>query len=305
MNIVNQLTQYQRETMLFLHEKLAPQYPDFDGSYFHIVLNKELKEANPATYQCNLDAFRLLFHSGNQHYLVMLWNELVISDVCHFCRADFTPEEWAFLEDVRKIQSLKKKAQSYRHPYLPNVNSPIRTERLTLRGCTLEDIPVFYKRWKRDEGDFISYCGYLPTQSNMRGFSPYYPLKFIIETKDTKEMVGMIGLPYDKDIKTGTLEYFVFREFRNRGYCKEAMQALCNAALSGKLFYPAETVRYEIYGRKKLDIQVIRANVAADNIASIKALEHCGFVYEGTLHKNMYRANSAPVDENYYYMEKK
>ena len=54
--------------------------------------------------------------------------------------------------------------------------------------------------------------------------------------KDTKTMIGYLGvLPYEHEPASGEVEFYIFRDFRRMGYCREALTAYIDSFFSGFL----------------------------------------------------------------------
>jgi RimJ/RimL family protein N-acetyltransferase len=72
--------------------------------------------------------------------------------------------------------------------------------------------------------------------------------------------IGFVKLVMEAEMDNKYLEYVIVQEEnRNKGYGKKAVKRFINHC-------------------KEIGIYQICANVAKDNIASIKILEHCGFI---------------------------
>lgn len=305
MNVDMMKSKYAKLTCEFLHTHFGKDDTLFDSEYFYIDLSKELCDTDREKYDKYLEAFHILFNSDNEMFKSTLWNELIRgAQRTRFARSDFSKKEWEFLcqtQEFCKTINMRYKLKTYG---TENINNPIITNRLILRAAKISEVLIFRKHFKED-GDFITFCGERPTQKNF-GYlhAPYDSLYFVLEGKQTHEIMGYVGFSYKTNTQTALLEYYMFKQYRHNGYCKEAIKALCNMALNGRLFVPDETVYDYIYKKRKAKIGTIRAKVAANNITSIKTVESCGFCHESTLHNNMYNADVGIVDEKIYYLTK-
>lgn len=120
----------------------------------------------------------------------------------------------------------------------------------------------------------------------------------------SNNVVGYVGLDMNQKYNTCFIEYYIFKQNRKNGYCKEAVQALAEMALNQKLFLPVKTVRDNIFEREPAKITSIRARIATTNELSKRAILSCGFMYEATLHKTMCFEGPGWVDEDIYYLTK-
>ena len=154
--------------------------------------------------------------------------------------------------------------------------NPIRTERLLIRPFTDLDLDALHAMLSDPQLTW-----YLPTLrmadiSDTRAFltraiasaEALVPLHRVLCIEDARgEPVGAISLRFlDGTLKAAHygLGYFIHRDCWNRGYGAEAVQAACVSA------FTSGAVR-------------LSASVLAENIASRRVLEKCGFVQEGLL----------------------
>jgi RimJ/RimL family protein N-acetyltransferase len=98
-----------------------------------------------------------------------------------------------------------------------------------------------------------------------RSVSSYH---FVVQETDDDEVIGCIALKHlnfkDRNAEVG---YWISGLHRRKGYGKEAMRLILT------------------YAMRELKLHRIYAVVDATNIASVKLLESCGFVREGTWRK--------------------
>ena len=224
-----------------------------------------------------------------------LWNMFVYyATMTKFCRKDFSKEEYAFIKSA--IKAITEPTEAY-------INPPIETERLVLRPIERLDQKILSDHFK-SEGDFDFFTGAKPTNKNIQHFSTHLRRNayFAIERRSDRTLLGYIGLGIMEESATGLLEYYIFKDERRKGYCKEAIEALTQIALRGKLYEPMETVQLGIYQKKVIHLNAIRARISSANIASQKTVERCGFVHEATIHQTTCRGTVGWTDEEIYYL---
>lgn len=94
----------------------------------------------------------------------------------------------------------------------------------------------------------------------------------------------------------------LYKEYRKCGYCKEAVKALVNVTMAGKLYEPQATVRDYVYEKKVVKLNAIRARISTVNTASLNTVKSCGFIYEATIHKIIPKQSLGWTDEEIYYI---
>ena len=100
---------------------------------------------------------------------------------------------------------------------------------------------------------------------------------FCIIEKDTESRVGILtihaDLPTKKDWNIG---YMVAKEYRGKGYAREAVNAMIEAIKNQHIFGLTGTYFKDVY-KKYTNCKNIVGVVHCDNIPSQKVLERCGF----------------------------
>ena len=282
------------EAVEYLKGTLFADRPDDCPSFIHFGIAVYDKNHWPNEYQKGLSCFKTLFHAGEERFRIVLRNMIATYYLpnTQICREDFSKEEAAFIHAALKAD---------REPTRVNVNRPIGTERLLLRAVGEKDLKIFADHFKQD-GDFAFFTGLPATKRNIAGFTLRLRsyTNFAIERKSDHKLLGYIGLSLKEQSATGLLEYYVFQEERRKGYCGEAVTALTDITLRGKLYAPVETVQIGVFGRKAIRLNAIRARIASLNTASQRTVAHCGFIHEATIHQILQRGATWTDEEIYY-----
>ncbi len=90
-----------------------------------------------------------------------------------------------------------------------------------------------------------------------------------VTIKETRILIGSIGLYINKKHQHAELGYWIGRDFWSNGYCTEAVSSVVN------------------YSFHKLNLNKIFAHHISRNNASGKVLQKNGFVYEGLMRKHV------------------
>ena len=110
-----------------------------------------------------------------------------------------------------------------------------------------------------------------------------------IVVNDSNEVVGNIKFHYELDKVIGNVEYFVFEEYRNKGYAKRALKLLAK----------------NVY---KLDETDLFISILPDNTASIKVALSAGAVLEKKVeipHRYIFGENGKYKYANMYIIKDK
>ncbi|MDR0897805.1 MAG: GNAT family N-acetyltransferase [Oscillospiraceae bacterium] len=156
-------------------------------------------------------------------------------------------------------------------------NFPIlESERLTLRRLDEKDAKAMQEYLS--DYNYMKYTDYPPNFTvnsdvihawKNDAYHAKAMLRWCIALKDTDLCIGTIYLflPYGDDISGRRMDigYEIARKYANKGYVTEAIKKVVE------------------YGFTEMGLKRIQAQIIPENIASIRAVEKCGFVIEGTL----------------------
>jgi RimJ/RimL family protein N-acetyltransferase len=155
----------------------------------------------------------------------------------------------------------------------------LETERLTLRPFTEADYPLILRISSDPQTtEYLYYWGRIGTtpESDARRFldyavknwkkSPIRAREFCLVLKDTGEAIGDGSVEWvEGEPGTAEIGWILLPEYRGKGYATEAVKA----------FLPAMA--------QKLNIKEVYGICLAENTASVRVLEKCGFtqIYKG------------------------
>ena len=159
------------------------------------------------------------------------------------------------------------------------------TPQLIMRVCGPSETRTVYKFYKRNLNDFARYepidlkagktlayyKNILEIEKDMFLSQECYRY-YLFEKENPFDIVGTLSfrdICYAPYLRSARIGYKVDRDFRRRGYAREAIYTACQA-----LFYEEKIHR-------------IDATVLPDNEASIRLLEGLGFVREGLLRDSL------------------
>lgn len=307
MNIYEQRDLIEKQACEYLKQTIYSDQPDQCPIAIWLRLSLLNKEIDEEAYKKHIEIFKTLFHSNNQDLKIALWNGIRITND-EFSKTDFTKEEYDFL-----IQRQKK------HDSLLNANSKLFTKRLILRAIRNEDWAILAYHFEHD-GDFELFSLDEKPIENVKVYTEGFaqrnePLFFAVVEKISNTLIGYVGLVNELKFKETSdisndattkyrIEYYIFKDYRNKGYCKEAIFSLTDSAFGRKLISPIATICKDIYDYKTTEINKIVAIIATVNILSIKLIESCGFTHETTFVKSKKLPNRGWIDEAYYTLSK-
>ena len=116
---------------------------------------------------------------------------------------------------------------------------PLETDRLVLRAFNIEDAEAMYENWASDP-EVTKYLRWLPHKSVeesknilenvfISGYQDLENMNWGIEVKETKELIGSIGLLTLRD-ETADFGYCIGKKYWGKGFMTEAGKAVLNYA---------------------------------------------------------------------------
>lgn len=169
----------------------------------------------------------------------------------------------------------------------------IETERLILRGITMEDAQDIYAYSK--EANVGPNAGWKPHESieeTKKIMDEIFINKegvFGIVLKGTGRLIGTVGLiedPKRENKRARMLGYAMSEKYWGHGYMTEAVKAVIR------------------YGFEKQDLSIISAYCYPHNARSKSVIRKCGFEYEGTLKLCETSFNGITYDNECYSLQR-
>ena len=181
---------------------------------------------------------------------------------CHYCESDRLHK---YIKREITADEKMKEAETEMYSEAKSAQAKMKniyTERLVLREMTEDDFRVYLNHLTEADEVFVQY-GIEPTEELLNEISMFPDMLYysIIE-KASGDTVGYIEIHEESD----NLAFYIFKEYRRRGYCSEALAVFAQAYLSG-----------EMTGRAH---DMIVAETLDQNIPCIKLLEKAGFCRE-------------------------
>lgn len=174
---------------------------------------------------------------------------------------------------------------------------PIETKRLLLRRLTINDSKEAYKNWYcRKESVKYLLCNEHKNEEQTKILFDYYEkaytdlatFRWVIELKETNELIGMIEVNENLYTPLDTLEigYCIGPKFYNNNYATESLQAVI------KFLFEVADVKY------------IYAYCMKENIPSSKVLEKSNMKLENCKKKQVIDKNNNLRELLLYYITK-
>lgn len=150
------------------------------------------------------------------------------------------------------------------------------TERLLLLPGNNERDNDSFIEMLRQDGDFEIFTGAEPTEKNIRMFHNYLECKgscfyTVFEKENPQKLLGYVGIGYQK--QRFEAEFYISKQYRNKGYCSETLKRLCGEAFSENLEWIGRDGE-----KSKLIVDEIYATVLVENDLAGSVLEKCGFI---------------------------
>lgn len=109
---------------------------------------------------------------------------------------------------------------------------------------------------------------------------------YAVTLRETGRAIGLVHImKAERAVKTAELGYAFNKDFRRRGYAKEAVRAVIDELFSG-------------------DVKMIVCTCYEYNTASVKTLESLGFTFEGRIRKSCNHPQKGLIDSLSFYLEK-
>ena len=150
----------------------------------------------------------------------------------------------------------------------------LMSKRITLRKFNIEDAENLFNNWGTDEEitKYMLWKNYKTIHDAINSINYYIECyeknatfrQYAIELNDTHELIGQISFTISKKHESAELAYLLSRKYQKKGYMKEAIDIL------------------KKYLIEVLNCTRLSAEVMVENVSSIKLLEKCGFITEGT-----------------------
>lgn len=163
-----------------------------------------------------------------------------------------------------------------------NINLPIETNRLILKPFDKETSKIYDEYFFKHKSEYTKY--YYDNYGNefRYNFMENKSLGFVVFLKDGNTQIGSVGLTYCGNTKYN-VEYFIMKDYRQKGYAYEALNCLLNEVKNNNLFILGDTLRMYVYDFIHPDIRCLKITANKENVASQRIAEKSGFKKYGTL----------------------
>ncbi len=235
-----------------------------------------------------IEVFKYLFTIKDDKINMFLWNDLYKSN--GHCNkdeinlSDFSEEEKYFIysvldkyrENISKYGILS--IDGFLYSEGTNINS-FETSRLILCPWSDETHLKYTSFFENNINDYELYYGkdYYKSEVQNNCFGCYDRLGFSVLLKETKELIGSVALRLMRNDAVYNLEYFIFPEFRRKGYAFEAVSALIEKAKNNELLILEETVKCGFFEKVNPKIKSIEVKIAEYNTRSMGLIRKLGF----------------------------
>ena len=247
--------------------------------------------------------FHYIFSLGEEGK-IYLWNKFVnLTDLFdQINKEDYSNEEIVLFNDLVKVNEgnfLKYGINDER----VNINKEIKSSRLLIKPYD-EDLCLLYNEYFYDNKD--EYENFYGMEYGKNGDSivnlrmSKCPLGFALVLKDGGEFIGSVAIT-DSNKYLYNVEYFIKKEYRNKGYAKEACKVLIEKIRSKELKVLEAPIKEGVFDEVPPDIRCLKISTSKENIASQSLALSLGFEYAGTvLFEREFKGNY--IDEVVYYM---
>ena len=155
------------------------------------------------------------------------------------------------------------------------MSSTIETKRLLLLSGKNERDNAAFLRMLKEDGDFEMFSGIEYSEKNLQGFDGYLEREgfyAIYPKNDPKELFGYVGIAWNLSSEWYEAEFYIKRDVRRRGYCKEALHALCQAAYGGAVISQSPDGN-----GNPPELEAVYAVTQTENHPAKLLLSKCGF----------------------------
>jgi len=277
-----------------LEEKFG--YSDFSAGALFSTNDKEL-------YKKTLNMFNYIFSLGEEGK-IFLWNKFAyyVDMFDQINKEDISNEGIELFDDLVKLSEenfLKYGTYDQR----VNINKEIESSRLLIKPYD-ENLSFLYNEYFHDNKD--EYENFYNMEYRMIGDTIIdfrmrrRPLGFALVLKDSGEFIGSVAIT-DINKYLYNVEYFIKKEYRNKGYAKEACKVLIEKIKSKELKVLESPIKEGVFDEVPPDIRCLKIFASKENIASQSLALSLGFEYAGTLlFEKEFKGNY--IDEVVYYM---
>lgn len=282
-----------------LNEYVDKQVEIKFGNYTYFWMGN-LTDKKIDDYDLNLNIFHYIFTLGDDGK-TYLWNDYINGDykLSQFCENDFNNDELIFMKSIEEA----KKDAINKYGSLTNeinINKPIETDRLILKAFNFESSIAYDHYFYENQDEFKKYYRADYDENVCRQYMNRRPLSFAVFLKDGNIQIGSVCFT-DRGNTRYNVEYFIIKEYRNKGYAYEALNCLINEVKNNRLFILKNTLRNCIFDIIHPDIRCLQITTGNNNIASQKMAEKAGFTKYGIL-LFQYLYDNKYCDEIVYYL---
>lgn len=248
-------------------------------------------------YKDKIENINILIDENEKESIRYLWNHLYLPYEYEMDE-DYTEASKGFIDSYySKRKEWVENTTLFHHDdisqnVLRNINEPLIGDRIILRAAKEKEDELYYKHLVED-GDFYYYT-MIPLEKgnpHLISYNIYYPYSFVVTLKEDDTPIGVVGLrnirkdsTHTERLEASVLSYYIYKEYRQNGYAKEALKLLLNAYFNEDLIGITKTdynFEMEIERVKAISVSL---DCSINNIPSIKLAKSMGFIEEGHLH---------------------
>lgn len=231
------------------------------------VFSDKISNQDKPSYDIELvnQLTKVLMDSENEDFKKIAWNSF------YPCMLD---DRFILKEEMWEAEG---KYYSDKYRFQVNVSPSLETGRLNIDAGNPNTTEELIQYIEENDKENEPFC------YSMRNYRDSLPVVlFNLYLKESKELIGNIGISKDeKNPYVWWLQYYLKKEYRRKGYMKEAANAFLKAIEENKIIMHGQWNRQSILEDKKPTIALIKAYIFEDNIASIQMVKSLGFEYDG------------------------